>query len=63
LDLAGIVDRACPVRDVALLSHGQVVEALVANRLTSPAPMVRVTDWARAWGVDEAFGIQASALN
>jgi hypothetical protein len=38
LDLAGIVDRACPVRDVALLSHGQVVEALVANRLTSPAP-------------------------
>jgi hypothetical protein len=37
LDLAGIVDRACPIRDVAILSHGQVIEALVANRLTSPS--------------------------
>jgi hypothetical protein len=45
LDLAGIVDRACPIReDVAILTHGQVIEALVANRLTSPAPLCRVTD-------------------
>lgn len=44
LDLAGIIDRACPIRDVAILTHGQVMEALVANRLTSPAPMVRVSD-------------------
>jgi len=35
LDLAGIIDRACPVREVALVTHGQVIEALVANRLTS----------------------------
>jgi hypothetical protein len=47
LDLVGIIDRACPVRDVAILSHGQVIEALVANRLTSPAPMWRVVDWAQ----------------
>jgi transposase len=64
LDLAGIVDRACPIRsDVAILTHGQVIEALVANRLTSPAPMLRITDWARAWAVDEVFGIEATALN
>ena len=64
LDLAGIIDRACPIReDVAILTHGQVIEALVANRLTSPAPLVRVAEWARAWAVDEAFGIDASALN
>jgi transposase len=63
LDLAGIVDRECPVRDVAILSHGQVIEALVANRLTSPAPMVKVADWARGWAVNEALGIEASALN
>ncbi|MEV0623309.1 DUF4277 domain-containing protein, partial [Nonomuraea sp. NPDC050404] len=31
------VDAACPVRDVAELTHGQVIEVLVANRLTSPA--------------------------
>jgi transposase len=63
LDLAGIIDRACPIRDLAILSHGQVIEALVANRLSSPAPMVHVADWARTWAVDEAFGIESSALN
>jgi len=56
LDLARIIDRACPVRDVAILSHDQVIEALVANRLTSPSPMVHVADWARGWAVDEAVG-------
>ncbi|WP_308283281.1 IS1634 family transposase [Pseudonocardia nigra] len=64
LDLAGIVDRACPIReDVAILTHGQVIEALVANRLSSPTPLWRVSDWAREWAVDEAFGIEAAALN
>jgi len=63
LDLAGIVDRACPVRDLALLTHGQVIEALVANRLTSPAPLVHVEQWAREWAVEEIFGIDPAALN
>src|SRR5206468_3620317 len=63
LDLAGIVDRACPVREVATLTHGQVICALVANRLTSPAPLRRVEDWARAWAVQETFGIVPDALN
>jgi transposase len=63
LDLVGIIDRACPVRDVAILSHGQVIEALVANRLTSPAPMWRVLDWAQEWAVEAALGITGSALN
>jgi transposase len=63
LDLAGIIDRACPVRDLGYLTHGQVIEALVANRLTSPAPLVRVTDWARAHAVEEVFGIDPALLN
>jgi Domain of unknown function (DUF4277) len=63
LDVAGIVDRACPVREVARVTHGQVVEALVANRLTSPRPLLRVEDWAREWAVQEVFGIAADALN
>ena len=63
LDLAGIIDRVCPVRDVAIVTHGQVIEALVANRLTSPMPMVRVADWAREWAVAETFGITTCALN
>jgi transposase len=63
LDLEGIVDRACPVRDVATLTHGQVICALVANRLTSPTPLRRVEDWARTWAVEEVFGIAPEALN
>jgi len=63
LDLEGIVDRACPVRQVATLTHGQVICALVANRLTSPAPLRRVEDWARAWAVEEVFAIVPDALN
>jgi len=47
LDLAGIMDRACPIREVATLTHGQVIEVLVANRLTSPTPLWRVEEWAR----------------
>jgi transposase len=63
LDLAGIIDRACPIRDLADLTHGQVIETLVANRLTSPAPLLRVTDWAREWAVEEVFGIDPALLN
>ncbi|MFF0145190.1 hypothetical protein [Amycolatopsis sulphurea] len=54
LDLAGIIDRACPIRRyVAILTYGQVTEAVVANRLTSPAPLPRVA---------ETFGIDPAAL-
>jgi transposase len=63
LDIVGIVDRACPVREVARVTHGQVIEALVANRLTSPRPLLRVEDWARQWAVQEVFGVAPDALN
>jgi transposase len=63
LDIAGIVDRAAPVRDIAYATHGQVIEALVANRLTSPTPLVHVEDWARAWAVEEVFDLTPEVLN
>jgi transposase len=63
LDLRGIVDRACPVREVATLTHGQVIQVMVANRLTSPTPLWRVEEWARAWAVEEVFGVPPEALN
>jgi transposase len=63
LDLAGIIDRACPVRPVAHLTHGQVIEVLVANRLTSPRPLLRVADWASEWAVAEVFGVDPACLN
>jgi len=40
-----------------------VIEALVANRLTSPAPLVRVADWAGEHAVEEVFGIGPALLN
>jgi transposase len=63
LDVAGIIDELCPVRDVAHLTHGQVIEVLIANRLSSPASMVRVGDWARKWAVEEVFGVDPALLN
>jgi transposase len=63
LDIRGVIDRACPVRDVAIATHGQVIEALVANRLTSPQPLSHVEDWAREWAVAEVLGVEADALN
>jgi transposase len=63
LDIAGIVDPACPVRDIAYATHGQVIEALVANRLTSPTPLVHVEDWASAWALEEVFSLSPGVLN
>jgi len=63
LRIAEIIDELCPVRPVAWISHGEVIEALVANRLTAPAPMVRVAEWAAAMAVDEAYGISPELLN
>ncbi|WP_326770349.1 IS1634 family transposase (plasmid) [Streptomyces sp. NBC_01591] len=62
LDVAGIVDALCPPDPRAELTHGQVIEVLVANRLTAPAPLFRVGDWARSWAVEEVFGVEADLL-
>ncbi|MFE5580398.1 IS1634 family transposase [Kitasatospora sp. NPDC056531] len=63
LDVAGIIDELCPIREVAHLTHGQVIEVLVANRLSSPTSMVRVGTWARTWAVEEVFGVEPDLLN
>ena len=51
------------MRDLAGLTHGQVIEALVANRLTCPSPLVHVQSWARDWAVGEALGVEPELLN
>jgi hypothetical protein len=63
LDIAGIIDRAAPVRSVAFATRGQVIEALITNRLTSPTPTVRVGAWARQLGVDHVLGLDPDVLN
>lgn len=63
LDIAGIIDRAAPVRPIAHATHGQVIEALIANRLTSPTPMVHAVSWARQFAVGQVFGLDPGVLN
>ncbi len=63
LDISGVIDDLVPIRDVAAVTAGQAVEAMICNRLTSPAPLVHVQDWARSWAVPEVLGIPALALN
>ena len=63
LRIAEIIDELCPVRPVAWVSRGEVIEALVANRLTAPAPLVRVEEWAAAMAVEEAYGIEPHLLH
>ncbi len=63
LHLKDCVDALAPVREVAHLSHGEVVLALVANRLTAPRPLYDIVAWAEAWAVDEVLGIPPADLN
>lgn len=63
LGLAEAVDRACPVRGRALLTHGEVIAALVCNRLTDPRPLYDIAGWAERMGAHELLGTPAALLN
>jgi transposase len=63
LEVAAIVDRACPMRGRARLTHGEVIAALVANRLTAPAPLYDVAGWADAYATNEWLGTPGALLN
>jgi hypothetical protein len=63
LQIQRTVDRLCPSRRNAHLSHGQVALAVIANRLTQPKAMYQILEWAQRWGVRETWGIDPDALN
>jgi len=63
LDISGVIDDLVPIRNVAAVTAGQAVEAMICNRLTSPAPLVHVQDWAGTWAVPEILGIAPASLN
>ncbi len=63
LDVAGIVDRACPMRGRAHLTHGEVIAALVANRLTAPRPLYDVAGWANTYAINDWLGTPGALLN
>ena len=63
LGLVEAVERACPVRGRAQLTHGEVIAALVANRLTDPCPLYDIAGWAERAGAHELLGTPAALLN
>ena len=63
LGLADIIDRAVPMRGRALLTHGEVIEALIANRLCAPAPLYDIAGWASSAAIAELFSTPPMLLN
>jgi len=46
MGFAEMIDRLVPCDPQQKVSHGQVVEIMVAIRLTSPTPLYGVAQWA-----------------
>jgi transposase len=63
LGLVELVDAAAPMRGRSLLTHGEVIAALVANRLSAPAPLYDVSGWAGQAAVAELLAVPAGLLN
>ena len=63
LRIAEVVDELCRVRQVAPVSHGEVIEALGREPADSATPLVQVEAWAAAMAVDEVYGIEPRLLN
>jgi transposase len=63
LGLVELVDAAAPMRGKSLLTHGEVIAALVANRLSAPAPLYDVSGWAGQAAIAELLKVPAGLLN
>jgi len=63
LDIREIVDRYCPIREVADYTHGQMAEIFILNRLTAPHPLYRFDLWAEEFAVAELCQIDSAKLN
>jgi len=63
LGLSSLVDEIAPVRGRSLLTNGEVIAVLVANRLCGPAPLYDVASWASSAAIAELFKVPAGLLN
>jgi len=64
LKIREIIDRIAPMeRDNGGLTHGEVIEQLVLNRLNDPCPLVHIEDWAEQVGILELCHIRPEQLN
>jgi len=63
MDIRRIVNQHCPPDKRLEVSVGEVIHALVANRLCSPEPLYQVGQWAEHSGAEFLLGVPATALN
>jgi hypothetical protein len=63
LDLVGLIDRQAPQRGRAELTTGEVVAALIANRLCGPAPLYDIAAWGSNAALHEVMGVPGMLLN
>ena len=63
LDLIRLIDQHLPQRGRSELTTGEVITALIANRLCAPSPLYDVAAWAAGSALHELFGIPGMLLN
>ncbi|MGH2848688.1 MAG: IS1634 family transposase [Thermoleophilaceae bacterium] len=63
LEIAATVDRLLPRSPRSELSAGELVVALVANRLCSPSPLYDVAGWSSGAAIGELFGVPPQLLD
>jgi len=63
MGFAEMIDRLVPCDPQQKVSHGRVVEIMVANRLTSPTPLYEVEQWAEDIDSKKLYGIAPEELN
>jgi transposase len=63
LDVKSVIDRHAPQKSRAMLSCGEVICALIANRLCGPSPLYDVAGWATSAAIQERLGIPGMLLN
>src|SRR5580692_12127347 len=61
MGLRDVINRLLPTESE--VSHGDVVEALVLNRLLAPRPLYRIDEWARACALGTLTGLDPARLN
>jgi transposase len=58
------VDRVIPMqRDVGGLTHSQVIEQLIINRLDAPCPLADIEYWAHERSIEAVYDIPSNKLN
>lgn len=62
LRLAQILDEIIPLAPQAAYARGEVLVALIMNKLTSPQPLYLLETWAADSGAEALLGIPAEAL-